>query len=875
MSQEPWPFACRKHALDDVIAAISGDLYSGVAVVGPAGIGKSRLIGEALRRNDQDRFLVRQVYGIAGARPEPFGAVAPLLPADFPVPTSRWDLLRRAGDSLAESAGTRSLVLVVDDAHLLDDLSVVLINQLVHGRRAKVAMSLRSGEKVPESLVTLWQKRVVEHITLEPLSRTCTDQIVNAALGGAVESTTAAELWRLTQGNPLFLREMIAFSRDSGTLRYDDGRWAWRGPRAIAPRLLELIETRLDRLESDERHATELLAFAENLGVDLLARLTSFAAVERLESRGLVWIERSGNRLEARLGHPLHIEAVRSLTPALRARVRQRELADAIESHGVRRRTDALQVARWRLDTGGTAGANTFLRAAQQAWTTLDVKQTERFARAAVAAGSGIDAAWLLSDVLTFDVRAEEAERTLTSAMTVPASTEDRLNLITSRAFTLFWGLERTQAALDLLDAATQATTEPTARAELRFMTATTLAFSGQVSRAVQLLNDIIISSDSPPRIAAQACGIKAFATAYLGKFRAAAAAIDRARTNADQWRAESPWLLPALEMADYFTLALSGDITGAADVADRLHEQMTEYSDTGFLTAVAPFMRGQIARLQGRIAEALPPLSEALQYPSDLAGVNSLIAAELAHTAALAGDRELAVRSLSEACTKQRASQTLFQPWLDIAATWVTTAFGFRAAAIEHTLNRARHCQDTDAAPYEAILLHDAVRLGTTRPVADRLSELATHAESRWIPLFAAHAHTYEQRDGPGLDKVTSGFAALNANLLAAEAAAQAAIAHRDNGRQGESFISAARAERLAATCTGTRTPALTDLPTPTLTAREAEIASLAAHGLTDRQIAAQLHLANRTVSNHLHRAFSKLGIRTRQQLKPLFKEG
>ena len=56
----------------------------------------------------------------------------------------------------------------------------------------------------------------------------------------------------------------------------------------------------------------------------------------------------------------------------------------------------------------------------------------------------------------------------------------------------------------------------------------------------------------------------------------------------------------------------------------------------------------------------------------------------------------------------------------------------------------------------------------------------------------------------------------------------------------------------------------------TPTaLTPQEGEIASRAASGLTNKQIAQQLHLSPRTVSGHLYRIFPKLGISTRAALR------
>ena len=53
------------------------------------------------------------------------------------------------------------------------------------------------------------------------------------------------------------------------------------------------------------------------------------------------------------------------------------------------------------------------------------------------------------------------------------------------------------------------------------------------------------------------------------------------------------------------------------------------------------------------------------------------------------------------------------------------------------------------------------------------------------------------------------------------------------------------------------------------TLTAQELQIAGLAASGLTNKEIAAQLYLSPRTVSGHLYRIFPKLGITTRAALR------
>ncbi|WP_274037746.1 helix-turn-helix transcriptional regulator [Actinacidiphila cocklensis] len=66
-----------------------------------------------------------------------------------------------------------------------------------------------------------------------------------------------------------------------------------------------------------------------------------------------------------------------------------------------------------------------------------------------------------------------------------------------------------------------------------------------------------------------------------------------------------------------------------------------------------------------------------------------------------------------------------------------------------------------------------------------------------------------------------------------------------------------------------GAPMPAPAASPTADLTPQEQQIAELAAQGMTNRDIAAQLYLSPRTVGYHLHKIFPKLGIRSRTQLR------
>ncbi|MEW2612283.1 LuxR C-terminal-related transcriptional regulator [Streptomyces sp. NPDC047880] len=148
----------------------------------------------------------------------------------------------------------------------------------------------------------------------------------------------------------------------------------------------------------------------------------------------------------------------------------------------------------------------------------------------------------------------------------------------------------------------------------------------------------------------------------------------------------------------------------------------------------------------------------------------------------------------------------------------------------------------------------YDAVRLGAPGRAVDRLGG-----------VFARHADALSRADGPQLDEVAGELERRGFLLFAAEAHAQAVRAHRDPRAARNSRT---RAVALARRCQGARTPALSGLVLGELTARQRQIVTLAASGLTNRQIAERLTLSVRTVGNHLYSAYARLGASDRGAL-------
>lgn len=97
----------------------------------------------------------------------------------------------------------------------------------------------------------------------------------------------------------------------------------------------------------------------------------------------------------------------------------------------------------------------------------------------------------------------------------------------------------------------------------------------------------------------------------------------------------------------------------------------------------------------------------------------------------------------------------------------------------------------------------------------------------------------------------------------------------HQEAGRRTAAAVSGTRAAGLVERCAGCRTPVLQGglRPSP-LTARELQVARLAAQRLSNRQIGARLGISTRTVETHLQHTYDKLGVADRSRLAAALRE-
>ncbi|HEX2046179.1 MAG TPA: LuxR C-terminal-related transcriptional regulator [Acidimicrobiales bacterium] len=859
-----WPLVGREEELAVVAEARATPGCSGVVVAGAAGVGKSRLLKEAVARAARDGCATSSVGGFAATSGIPLAAFA-AYPVSVPSDDEA-ELLQAAAASVVRAARGRRLVLSVDDAHVLDPRSAALVHRLAVAGTAFLIVGVRSGEPAPDPVVALWEHGLAARLELQSLSRGEVARLVADALGGYVDVRTAQELWRESEGNPLFLRELVLQGVESATLVHDGDVWRRTGAVPAGNRLVEVIGARIGQLDPAERRLAELLAVAGSLDVATVHRLATDGAVASLEARGILTTETDRRRTQVRLAHPLYAEVLRPHL-VLRARALRTALADALEATPLRRAGDLLRLATWRLDSLGQLDPALAVASGRQAEALLDHELAERLARAAVDAGGGFEAELLLAEALTGRRDGEAAEFLLARLGEQAVDDDRRTRVVLVRARNLLFNLHRASDGHAVLAAANETVTDVDCRDELALLQGQLAQYDGRYGAALAAVLPVVERPGISDGRLVRGMAVAANAFASRGERDRAEAAADRGlqaatRLGRDLRLVEASLLsckwrmLMRERMVDAEALALE---TFQRALDEGCYEVAVQFA---MPVGTSALFQGKVRTAQRRISEAL-----ALVRRHDVAGQERPVLLALTEATALAGD-VAAAADLYDQGLGLGAFET-FEPWLARARGWVEAARGAVGEARRLCREAADVARSQGQIPAEASALHDLVRLGgVSTDVAGRLSELPPDPLG---DIYAAHAEAALSGSGSCLDGVAASFALIGANLWAAEAAAMAASAHRETGRQASARASAERARSLLAHCEGARTPALAALDgdhVRRLTDRQRHIAGLAAVGLPSREIAERLGLSVRTVDNQLARVYSALGVAGRSEL-------
>ena len=848
---------------DRIIARVQRQLddgAGGVVLVGDGGIGKSRIAAEVIRLGSERGYATASTVGTHAAASIPLGALSHLLP---PLAVPGGNLLVAAQIALAERAAGRTLMLSVDDAHLLDNHSAALVLQLALSMPTFVVATIRAGELVPDAVTALWKEGLADRVDVGRLDDQSIEEIAKSVLGGAIDSAMAAAVVDRADGNPLVARELCLAGRDSGAIERRDERWSLVGVLGPSARVIELVEARVADLDDDGRHALDVIAHAEPLGLRMAQTLVNPDALIGLERRGLVVLRDDGRRRELWLSHPFYADVVRAAAGPLHGASIRRDLA-AAHTTAMRRQIDVVRVATWGLESG-VADADLLLRAAHETYRARDMAGTARLAAGAWDIRPDATAGYLLGTAIGFLGRQDEADAILGAATELATNDEEYTRLVLSHSSVLSAGLGLPAAAIELLVAADEHVASAEARLSLRAQRAHLLAFHGDADAALALAEPVVEVGGGPAVVVAAMAALLAY-TFNGGYDRAVALASTVLPEHRRLW-AEGLVIIPPelLELAAAGAMVARGELN-AVDAIDAQSDARAVPANRPiamlrlYQAVIASMLRGRPRNASVLLERARPGAADPLA---------SSFHAMTALTECLIGTADAAVEALERADLATRRESRSVNPLIDRARVWTLVARGqpheARRTAVAATDQAIEaHCWGSALE-----LAHDLARIGGLLPAAGAADRIGERVDGPLATARRLHIDGLARSDATGLERASQAFEAIDANLFAAEAAADAGRAAARSGEARRSARLFQRAAALAARCEGARTPGLL-MPselTP-LTAREREVASLAAEGLPSDAIAKRLFVSVRTVDNHIQHVYQKLGIASRRDL-------
>jgi DNA-binding CsgD family transcriptional regulator/tetratricopeptide (TPR) repeat protein len=844
-------------------SAITAPDVGGAVIRGAAGVGKSRIAREALKAAASQGSETRWTVGTSSATALPLGAFTAWAPSSA---TDSVALLRGVVESLTAAPSGARVVVGVDDAHLLDELSIFVVHQIVQRGAAKVILTVREDVPIPAAIQEIWKAAPFDRLDLQPLTSGETTALLSATLDGSVASDAADRLWKLTHGNALYLRNIVEQEVGDGRLAYEGECWRWSGDPVMPPGLAELIEARIGDLSGPVSDVVDVLAVGEPIELATLTRITDAAAVEEADTRGLITLEPAGSGIEVRVAHPLYGEVRRRRAAPTRLRRLRGVVAGELAAASDR---DELRVvvrrATLSLDSDLAPDADLFVRAAHGAVWLADLALAERLAQAAIEAGAGPEPSLVRAHALSWLGRGEEAEAVFAGVRTGDLTNQDRARYAFLRSSNLLWALGDPAAAKELIDEAS-GTTPAHARTYIdAFLTVYWFAMD-QPEAAVQASKNLAL--EDIPVVGAEIAWALAQISADAGRtteaVNAAEAGYDVATRTLD-----APHMRFNIADAHVGALLLAGRVAEALDVAGRTRQQAADLPGEAQLLGAA--VAGRAALGAGDLENASQLLQQAIHglSVSHAGGWGYRYRAALVTALAMRGSSDEAAAALSAVDEVQRGFRSLdFER--GVARAWVAASQGAVSEAITIALATAEKSRAAGKFAEEVMSLQTAAQFGD-RTAAPRLRELASVVEGPRAGLAARLSTALHDGDAAELVAVSEEFEAMGDLIAAIDSAAHAAIAYRHHDKRGSALGCSTRADALAARC-GAVTPALRQAAEPLpLTERETEIVMLIGEGLSNRAIAERLTLSVRTVESYVYRAMMKTETTSRDELAAL----
>lgn len=875
----------RDRIAEEIVETV-GPGARGVLLAGEPGMGKTFLLERVRRMLTRDMHLVQVRGSSIGARTEN-GALRFLLDAaDGEEPQHPVFVYQRLAQLLQNRSEGRPVVLLVDNAHLLDALAAVVIGLLARSGQARLVVACNGISTLSADLVGLWKDGLLDLHEIRPFTPDETGVWIAAALNANVSPLAARAFWDHSGGNPLILRTLIQEQLQAGTLVNRGGTYVLAAAVVLDGRpLADAVGARLSKLSANERSVLELLALSEGLSPDMLRGITASKDVDFLIGQGLAG--RTAGRAVIRVKYPAVAEIIRREVPPGRSTQLQKQLDSSLR-RWVKTPVRVKPYAAWKLACGSTLEPELALGAAEAANRSGDFESALRFLGVLADRHTNhkavLNEAWALRQLN----RPDEADEILD---TFSQGALETLHLASAADFIL----ERASLACTQKHAPFEAGTH---LQELR-------SRLGRAGSAPHVAPGIVRNLKDRLTLA------EAALSTYQGDYTdtvTALTSLDMHRGGwSDELRLRAGGLLSeALAMTGRQddALRVAEEVTermNVSELPDRSHAELRKCLMLVYLTAgmwdkcaeaisYIPRFRGTsglwlreldlvgtglIHAYAGRASQALDALEPTIVQLRCLRSEGAL---QVALAAAAYSHALLGNLPASRNCLRELKALPLKNAWIIRGAVEYFSALAAAVASpgpetITELLRHADNDQLAGRVSHELFFLNAAVRLGELA-AAPRLLAVARRCQGALAEASKVLA-TGLMAGNPELLLAAGELANDFGNECFCRDAAVAAheVAVRTNNR------TAARRALHVATASERKMNGQSPHDTVAarldcLTVREREIVKLAGSGASNREIAQQLHVSVRTVEGHLYQVYTKLQISSRDSLHRVHQE-
>lgn len=878
----------RAHELDMATQALRSGSTSAVLLVAEAGAGKSAL-AEAIAASLAGDFIVMRVHGSPSLANVPYGVLAPYL-VDLPEdPTSSHIAILRAFWAQFErlrEGRKQPLLLLVDDAHELDQATANVIVDLITANWAKVVASARPRPGLPVPMMQLWYDSLAERIDLGHLGREDVGEVCENLLGAPVLASSVQLLWEASEGNPLLLNCLVEDARAAGSLAKWNGIWILSGPLATdGPALTGFVRNQLLRRTPKERDALTLVALAEPVSMDALEEDFGIDLLQNLVENQLLVASGGGDML--RLRHPIHGAAIRNMVSVSRSLQLHQQLAWRLEQQQA---SDAALLRRvsWSLESGVKVPERQLLKASVHAARTFQNDDALSLA-ALLGDGPSRAGARLVASRAHFNAgRYAEAGRAYAEAARAFAeaahATTNGKGAEAGRA-----GKGKWMGSAALLRPLLEPFLDGNGNGHGALPHDQEAAPDGQ--EPGQLMSRLL-SLDLAGEFEALAHLLEAPGTSGAPVDDAGSARAFLLALRSDVLRAQGDPVKAQLlarqasgyvdmgpeELFFYPEFVLYRKVASALDAGDwaGAEENLADYeaaAGAGLMTfgGTVQYFRGLSQIRQGNHGEAFRVLRPAVEMlrlndPQRLLGP----AAAMAAYAGVRSGEAVVARALLDGLggnTRGSGPDALLEQAFAAAAKEALDRDGAGVQSLQELI--VGECGRLPAGvELQALTLW--LELGSAA-AAQRTVERGGTMSGAWASAWTRFATARGSKDIRTVLSSGDYLRALGHVRLARDCYSLALSLSEASGERAAARQAAAGKEHCEQALGERKSLPAAEAPkapTVQLTRRERDIIALAAAGLSDRQIADKLMVSVRTVEGHLYRSYAKLGIRSRDEL-------